>query len=443
MHGSTRCFLHSLLLSHSLGIPNRRVSFSRLASLPRITVLAVSIVFTVILALTVSPSPLFAVNGYMEEVDGQTVLHVWGSHYEMGYANGYLNGAGIMEMLEDYTVDYFMTPLWYMYVRTVAQEILDCPERLEEEFDGIVDGMSDSGVDIYIDSLGRDADALDIKILNTGPESNVPIACSSHSGWGDATADSPDLEGGLVICRDMDWSPDPYGILYRNAMITTFDSSLPDEQRWVSIAYSGTIGCLSGFNESGVGAFLNMGNHVSDGLVNARYSVVPELLALRTGVEQDDLDGDGSCTLKDVYRAVNTNPRAGSYCIHVVAPWLTSELPVPAVVIEAHHSAGVMPRFSHHDEKLAPWFLAVTNHHRRLFPEILCLRYREIRQRLREDYRLSCREAWDIEAGVASSTMQCMLFRPDHMDIWVSFADSESEAPFIQPTHYGMEDLFD
>jgi hypothetical protein len=401
-----------------------------------------SVVLCIVVFEFIIAGNLPAVNGYLEEGEEQNVLHLWGTHYEMGYANGYLNAPGIMEMLEDYAIDYFLTPYFYMYIRAIAQVYLKCPEQLEDEFDGMIDGLTDSGCDIYIESLERNPDALDLMILNAAPESNVPISCSSHSGWGDATIDSPGLHGGLVLCRDLDWSPDPYGILYRNALITTFAPSHPDEQKWVSIGYSGIIGCLSGYNEHGIGAFLNMGNHVTRGLENLRGSVMPELLALRLGIEGTDYDDDGVCTIKDVYMAVKDHRRAGSYCIHAVSPSIGNELPHPAVIIEAHYSAGVAPRLSIHDEQLTPYLLIVTNHHRVLFPRVICTRYRAIKQRLREDYRLGCREAWDIEADVCNSTMQCMLFRPEKRDLWVSFADTGNWAPMIEPVHYSWNDLF-
>ena len=53
-----------------------------------------------------------------------------GTRYEMGYANGDLNGRGIMEMLEYYAVDYFMTPFLYTPVRAAVLLLLYCPEQL-------------------------------------------------------------------------------------------------------------------------------------------------------------------------------------------------------------------------------------------------------------------------------------------------------------------------
>ena len=386
--------------------------------------------------------PLFAVNGFVEEVEGQTVLHVWGTHYEMGYAYGFLMGEGIMEMVEDYTIDYYIKPFWYRMLRETAEEYLEVPSPYNVEMEAMVDGMKDAGVDIFIESLGRDADAMDIAILNSAPESNRQIACSSHSGWGKATRNDPFLGVSTVICRDLDWLPDSGDVLYRNMLIATFSSTISGEQPWVSIGFTGIIGCLSGFNSDGVGVFLDMGNQM-DNMDRANgVAYVPELISLRFGIENSDYNGDGSCNIIDIYKAVEEHSMAGSYCIHAVSPWTTSTLPTPAVVIEAHYSAGVAPRFSTDDEELTPFLLIVTNHHRVLFPPEPCYRYEIIRNRLKEDYELGAREAWDIKSDVVNSTLQTMLFRPDSRDIRISFAVRGTQAPFIKPVFHTWESLF-
>ncbi len=399
-------------------------------------------------------SPVLAVNGFIEDVEGQNVMHVWGTHYEMGYANGYLNGVGIQAMVEDYTIDKYIGPVLYVLLRATAAQYIEIPSPFDEEFQGIIDGMEAAGVDMYIESLSRNTDILDIEILNAAPESNRQLACSSLSGWGQATMKDPALLGNTVLCRDLDWTPDSGGVLYNNMLITTYESSVPGEQPWVSVGFSGIIGCLSGFNGNGIGAFLNMGNHADksampgdEGLVgefirDGGVKVVPELLALRAGMESNDFDGDGENTIADIYVAASTFRRGGTYCIHVVSPWTGCLLPVPAGIIEAHYSAGVAPRFSVDDEDLTPFLLAVTNHHRILFPPVYCYRYNIIKDSLMEDFRLTGREAWEIESAVANSTLQTMLFRPDYMDIRISFAVPGTQAPFIQPVVHKWDNLF-
>ena len=42
------------------------------------------------------------VKGELTSIEGKPVLRVWGTHYEMGYAHGYLLAPEIVAMLEDY-----------------------------------------------------------------------------------------------------------------------------------------------------------------------------------------------------------------------------------------------------------------------------------------------------------------------------------------------------
>ena len=413
------------------------------------TKLNISVMIFILSFALCSPAP--AVNGYLEDVEGQKVLHVWGTHYEMGYAYGYLNGGGIQAMIEDYTIDQYLGQSMYLLIRAAAAAYIEIPSPFDEEFQGMIDGMAAAGVDMFIESMSRDTDILDIGILNAAPESNREIACSSLSGWGRATMDDPALLGNTVLCRNLDWAPDKEGILYDNMLLTTFESSVPGEQPWASVGFSGIIGCLSGFNGNGIGIFLNMGNHpniagafgeTGGGFMDRGVKFVPELLALRAGMESTDFDGDGENTIVDIYSAVSVHTRGGTYCIHAVSPRTGCQLPVPAAIIEAHYSAGVLPRFSVDDEDLTPFLLAVTNHHRVLFPPAFCYRYNIIKSDLSEDFRLTAREAWDIEADVSNATLQTMLYRPDYLDIRVSFAVPGAQAPFIQPVAHTWDTLF-
>ena len=46
------------------------------------------------------------VNGIVQDIDGKKVLIIWGTHYERGYAHGYLLGNEIVTIINDYIIDY-------------------------------------------------------------------------------------------------------------------------------------------------------------------------------------------------------------------------------------------------------------------------------------------------------------------------------------------------
>ena len=113
------------------------------------TKLNISVMIFILSFALCSPAP--AVNGYLEDVEGQKVLHVWGTHYEMGYAYGYLNGGGIQAMIEDYTIDQYLGQSMYLLIRAAAAAYIEIPSPFDEEFQGMIDGMAAAGVDMFID----------------------------------------------------------------------------------------------------------------------------------------------------------------------------------------------------------------------------------------------------------------------------------------------------
>jgi hypothetical protein len=169
---------------------------------------------------------------------GYTVLRVWGSHYEMGYAHATLLGDSIVA-----AVDQFKQLIGgnYSNLRSLMAVAAWQPPGIEDEFQGMADSL---GVTHPLAGI----DELDLKVANTFGDWG--FQCRSHVCWGryvqapiktlatrrlDET--TPIQEGNHhVLCA---WDPD--------------DGS----PEWVNLAWPGFITVATGVNEFGTLASLN------------------------------------------------------------------------------------------------------------------------------------------------------------------------------------------
>ena len=62
----------------------------------------------IIISLLLIPVAAFAqdVQGDTLAIDGKKVLKIWGTHYERGYAHGYLMGTEIKQIFDAYIIGY-------------------------------------------------------------------------------------------------------------------------------------------------------------------------------------------------------------------------------------------------------------------------------------------------------------------------------------------------
>ena len=109
------------------------------------------------------------VNGDTLSVDGKKILKVWGTHYERGYATGYLLGSEIKEISENYFIYAFFGGNSYLYenTRTYFLDNFQIEEKYISETEGIIDGMIEADIILFSDILSRDIDANDLLLSNT------------------------------------------------------------------------------------------------------------------------------------------------------------------------------------------------------------------------------------------------------------------------------------
>jgi len=382
------------------------------------------------------------VNGDTLSVNGKKILKIWGSHYERGYATGYLFGDKIKEISEDYFITVFLGGNSYLYenMRTYFLDNFQIEEKYVSETSGMINGMIEADVILYSEILSRDIDANDILLFNAVVDlatlgdfdPDYKFGCSSLSSWGENTISDPELSGELVITRNMDWTPHP--TLLENHLLVVHFPSESDEVNWLSFTFPGFIGGLSAINEDGLCAFMNMGNHNEH--PNA-YTFHPILLSIRNGIETYDYDGNYEIDSEDILAAIQENYQLSSSIIH-------SANNESGMIIECNNQNGIIARDDNNNTVIPSGHLAATNHFRTLYPPAGCYRYENIADSLTANSDIDLLRSWNLLAGAAgvSHNIHTIQYAPSLNLIKWSTAEQGIPAYLQEPTTLNTEDLF-
>jgi hypothetical protein len=395
----------------------------------------------VFVLLTVVWAAAFAqVQGELTSVGDKRVLKVWGTHYERGYAVGYLQAAEIMDGFTSYFLgSVFMNNAnTYNYYLNIFLGSVIIDAVYQQEVGGIIDGMTAAGQALHCTTLGRDITTDDLMMLNSivdlsGAFDLGDFGCSSFSAWGAATAADPQLAGEMVITRLMDWSMHPY--LFANSLLVVHFPAEADEQPWMSFTYPGFIGTLSGINAQQVSAFMNMGNHHEHPTVQACH---PILFTIRNGLEQVDYNNDGICSNDDITQAISDKVQLSGHIIHATDA-------DGALIIECNNENGVATR-SYLDNTVIPEFeLVATNHFRTLYAPTGCYRYTSFSDSLMANAQITVQRSWDVTAGAGGITtnIHAIQYVPSLDLVLWSTATTGHAAYTLAPTPFTISTLFD
>ena len=383
-----------------------------------------------------------SVNGDTLSVEGKKILKVWGTHYERGYATGYLLGDKIKEISENYFIYAFFGGNSYLYesTRTYFLDNFQIEEKYISETEGMIDGMIEADIILYSEILGRDIDANDLQLSNAIVDLaalgdlnlDYEFGCSSLSSWGESTILDPELSGDLVITRNMDWTP--HSALLENHLLVVHFPSEADEVNWLSFTFPGLIGGLSSINENGLCAFMNMGNHNEH---PNTYTYHPIFLSIRNGIEVYDYDGDYEIAPEDVLAAIEDNYQLSGSIVHTA----NHEY---GLVIECNNQNGIVARDDNDNTVIPSEHLAATNHFRELYPPASCYRYDNIADSLSVSSDIDLIRSWDLLTGAAgvSHNIHTIQYAPSLNLIKWSTAKPGIPAYQLEPTIFDTEELF-
>ena len=386
-------------------------------------------------------------NGMVVSTSGNiTVVKVWGTHYERGYAMGYLLANKIYNIYTGYIAPQFGSYL--SSAKTIIQQgqSFTIEKKYFDEARGIFDGMVAAGVNT------TGLDTLDLLVANTFLDlSNFPLSkkvegpgCSSLMSWGDATNGTV-LNGKSVISRHLDWTASSY-LVNNQVMVVHFPSEV-DEQPWVLIGFAGQMGVLSGLNNSGLSVFQHqLSDNNATAQVNMHY--VPIWLSARNAIEKSDYNNDGVSNTSDVRDALlaSANGYADGYIITSLAPSTAGNDSLIAMVAELTPN---VPYFTFRsnaysdsipsDNLYAANYEIKRNNHRHY-----CTRYLGIVNNIGNGTAIGQAENWDMmrdHSNSGSGNIQFMQVVPEDRQLYLSVYNS-SAAYLHAPVLYDLDDLF-
>jgi len=388
------------------------------------------------------------INGYIVSDTGNlTIVKIWGTHYERGFAYGYLCSGKIMSMMNDYILPQFGSSL------TMARQVLQQGTSLlvdsvyYHEAQGLIDGLDAAGQIIgnlnYLDVIAANC-MLDfmsmagIKFKDGGP------GCSSLMSWGAATAGT-DLDDKSVISRHLDWSNDV--TLINNQVIVIHIPSETNEQPWAMIGFAGQISALSGVNKH-MGVFQHMMSDFSGtGQLNMGYE--PVWFSLRKALELNDYNNDGVNNTKDMcdILSTHTNGYADGYIITMLASANNDTSGLIAQIAEIAAAppyiifrGNEFPDSINTDNLYAANYEIKRNNHYHF-----CTRYTKTMHAVDNGTNISSQRNWEIlrdSSNSGAGNIQFMQFIPDEGILNIAVHKNGKAAYRNNPVTLYLNDLF-
>jgi len=405
-----------------------------------------AVILVTILSLVTSAQDL---NGSLEMIGEIRVLNLWGTWEEMGYAHGYLLGPDLKEVYEGYFLELAGGQSNVELLRTYFPLYFSIPDEFSEYANGIIAGASDT-ISLWSSVYSRNIDTLDLYITSSVPDLSAVVDfqhlfCSSVSAWGNATSGDPELQGDPAISRNLDYYVDTQEIILDQHLLVVHDPSIG--QDWVSVTFPGFMGCLSGMNETGLNAALNMGNYQGTSQTSPLF--VPICMALALGLSSEDFDSSGTCDINDPMSAVTIWNRANSYDIHITSPIDLGTGSNPAVVAEVNNHQGFAFRYATDEPTISPCRMILTNHHRVLYPPVSCIRYTWLLDSLVTNPDVTLARLWNFMGAVGGSpipgtggTLQTMIFQPEQRRMGLAFSSTGTASYTKSPEWIDWSDIY-
>ena len=231
---------------------------------------------------------------------GYTVMKVWGTYYEMGYAHGHLLGNQVDEMVTSFKKYVGLT---YNLLKSQISNTF-FPADMIDEINGIVAGVKEV---VPGSAITRE----DLMVLNTFGDWGYSPACRSHSCWGSYVSSSVKT----LSTRRTDYSSSQVSELldFINIVLCTYEPSDSSKVRWVNLSMPGIIVSATSVNEYGTIVSIH-DSPASGGSHATGPNVITRSVALRFMMNIKNLPADISQQTDFVYNALQSYvPWTGSF----------------------------------------------------------------------------------------------------------------------------------
>ncbi|MCR9245602.1 MAG: C45 family peptidase [bacterium] len=216
-------------------------------------------------------SAAVTVHGRLEDLGNElTLLRTWGTPAQRGYAHGYLLGREVANVgIQEFEARFSRGPgkAILELARKSVDRLIEYPEDIAAEIDGVFRGVVASGAPRHMKALGRDFDLVDLKVANALDVFGL-MGCSGITVWGERAAG-----GGVLTARNFDWPLTGPHLLDGTIVLV---QHLTDGTATASITWPGYVPVVTGISSEGVAAFLHVGS--------GKVTLTPEPDSWPTGV---------------------------------------------------------------------------------------------------------------------------------------------------------------
>lgn len=194
---------------------------------------------------------------WFEERDGLHVLYLTGSPFEMGYANGVLTQdlihqqedvvLRLVDRVAPFALTKFLLQFAVVYKNRHLHTFVPAAQRLEML--GLSRGCPDAHPEMgpHYNRVVSFHAAQDISYMMMHSRWVVG-ACTAFGAW-----DTRTVNGHLLAGRNFDWEADPVFDRERVVILCEPQEGIP----FVSLAWAGMVGCVSGMNREGLSVTVN------------------------------------------------------------------------------------------------------------------------------------------------------------------------------------------
>ncbi len=376
-----------------------------------------------------------------------TVVKIWGTHYERGFAYGYLCSNKIMSVWNNFVIPRYGTylPLAKFIIGNPSH--FNIPSVYVTEGQAMLDGLGAAGadtsgltyLDLFVVNFITDLEGFTSKEL---PSQH----CSSLLNWGDATIGT-DLDGKSVIAHHLD-APDIDTVITNNQVLVIHIPSEADEQPWLLTGTAGQFVASQTVNNDGLCVFLNTVEGFS-GEQNKQYE--PVTLSLRKAVEKKDFNNDGSYDVNDIKEAVysNTNGYASGFIVCAIAPSTLVYDTLVAIAMElTPQQPYITTRYVSFPDSINGVNLYAANSMiKRNNAYDFCSRYNNVKNEINNNYNgenIGSQDNWDIMATKSTQTSNLQLIQviPENRIIKISVSDATELAYQKTPMTFNLDELF-
>jgi hypothetical protein len=238
--------------------------------------------------------------------NGYSLIKVWGTYAEMGYAHGYLLAEVINAEIA--SLKKLLGP-GYASIKTQVRGSVFPADALEE-IDGIIAGT-------MAKTPSSTVDADDLKVLNTYTDWGYTLGCRSHSCWGSYVS----APVKTLSTRRADYSGAKIAQVVGSIhfLFCAYVPSQTGKIKWLNFGIPGIVISGTGVNEYGTIVSIHDSPSSGDG-PPAGTNVLTRSMALRLMMTVDSLPNDISQQLDFVYKALRPYKTWTSSFLNYYAP---------------------------------------------------------------------------------------------------------------------------